>query len=543
MSGEKTENTKTKKPKKKRPNLLRITVAALLFFFQAGILLFGIAYMDFKMLAVYAVMEVAASAVAISIVYSERNPSFKLLWAVVVMAIPGLGILLYVFWGWPRQPRRIAKTMPLGSDLAIPVSPACTPEKRNLAAKEISASHPSQEKIVRYMERSGYPVYAGQDVKYYGLGDELFPDMMAEIEKAKKFVFIETFILSEGQLWNGLYDLLCKKAGEGVDVRVLYDDFGSIFALPWNFGKKKSRPNLRVAEFNRFLPFISRIYVGNHRNHQKLCVVDGTVAFTGGVNIADEYANLVDAYGHWKDSGLRLRGEGVWSFTVMFLQMWTYANSRKRSEPEDFNKFYAALPEEDVQSDEDAARSEDPDFAIPFSDGPYGKIPNRPAEYLYLQMINNASKYIYISTPYLVIDTEMSTALCMAALAGVDVRIVTPGIPDKKYVYHVTRFFYGRLLKAGVRIYEYTPGFIHAKNIVSDDEIALVGTINFDFRSFYLHFEDAVWTCGGRSVKAVKADFDETLAESREISLAEWEGRPWWIKVIQAVLRLIAPLF
>lgn len=366
----------------------------------------------------------------------------------------------------------------------------------------------------------------------------MFPDMMEEIRRAKKFVFIETFILSEGKLWDSLYELLCRKAEEGVDVRLLYDDFGSIFALPYKFGKLKSRKNLQVAEFNRFIPFISRIYVGNHRNHQKLCVVDGATAFTGGVNIADEYANLVEAYGHWKDSGMRLRGDAAWSMTVMFLQMWTYAHSRKRKEKEDFSRFYSPEARYAVEAAEPGTRS----CALPLSDGPYGKVPNRPAEYLYLQMINNARKYIYISTPYLVIDNEMSTALCMAALAGVDVRIITPGIPDKKYVYHVTRYFYGRLLKAGVRIFEYSPGFIHAKNIVSDDETALVGTINFDFRSFYLHFEDAVWVCGGNTVADIRRDFDDTLAVSREIMLEEWEKRPWWYKVIQALLRLIAPL-
>ena len=534
------DNTKPKKPKKKKPNILRITVAALMFFLQAGLLLFGVIYMNIAALITYVLLDILAAIFTISIVYSERSSSFKILWVVVVMAIPGLGIILYLFWGLPRPPRRIAKTMPLGSDLRISEAPPCTEEKRLENVTELGAKYPNQEKIAGYLERSGYPVYPGQNVKYYGLGDELFPDMMEAIEKAEKFVFIETFILSEGKLWEELYGLLCKKAEEGVDVRLLYDDFGSIFALPWNFGKLKSRPNLQVAEFNRFIPFISSIYIGNHRNHQKLCVVDGKVAFTGGVNIADEYANLVDAYGQWKDSGMRLIGDSVWSLTVMFLQMWTYANSRKRKDPENFLDFYVpAETSPDALNDSSDAGS----YALPISDGPYGKGPNRPAEYLYLQMINRARKYIYISTPYLILDNEMSTALCMAAYSGVDVRVITPGIPDKKYVYPVTRYYYGRLLKAGVRVFEYEPGFIHAKNIVSDDETALVGTINVDFRSFYLHFEDAVWTCGGSVVGDVKKDFDETIAVSREISLKEWESRPWWYKVIQAVLRLISPLF
>lgn len=547
---DKTEEIKPKKPKKKKPNLLRITIAAAMFFLQAGLLLFAIIYVNWAALITYVILDLVASIFAIAIVYSERNASFKILWVIVVMAIPGLGVVLYLFWGLPRPPRRIAKSMPLGSDLRISESPASTEEMRAENVKMLGAEYPNQEKIAGYLMRSGYPLYKAQDVKYYRLGDELFPDMMEAIEKAEKFVFIETFILSEGKLWDRLYELLCKKAGQGVDVRLLYDDFGSIFALPWNFGKLKSRPNLQVAEFNRFIPIISRIYIGNHRNHQKLCVVDGKVGFTGGVNIADEYANLVDAYGQWKDSGMRLRGESVWSLTVMFLQMWTYANSRKRKNPENYLDFYVpftngALPDNAAADDtsENPGSGRVPSYALPMSDGPYGKGPNRPAEYLYLQMINRARKYIYISTPYLVLDNEMSTALCMAAYSGVDVRVITPGIPDKKYVYAVTKYYYGRLLKAGVRVFEYKPGFIHAKNIVSDGETALVGTINVDPRSFYLHFEDAIWTCGGSVVADIKKDFDETLEVSQEISLAEWEKRPWWYKVIQAILRVISPLF
>ncbi len=542
MSSKQADSQKTKKPKKKRPNIFRITIAAAMFFLQAGLLLFGIIYMNSIALIAYVILDFLAAIVTISIVYTERNATFKLLWVVVVLVIPGLGIILYFFWGLPRSPRAVAKSMPLGADLAIPEAPPCTEELRAENVSRLGAEYPNQEKIAAYLRRSGYPVYKDQTVKYYSVGDELFPDMMEAIRNAKKFVFIETFILSEGKLWDELYALLCEKADEGVDVRLLYDDFGSIFALPWNFGKLKSRKNLQVAEFNRFIAIISRINVGNHRNHQKLCVIDGTVAFTGGVNIADEYANLVDAYGHWKDSGLRLHGESVWSMTVMFLQMWTYAHSRKSKEIEDFSKFY--VPQTAPETAENPADGpREPSYVLPVSDGPYGKEPNHPAEYLYLQMINRARRYIYISTPYLILDNEMSTALCMAALSGIDVRLVTPGIPDKKYVYPVTRYYYGRLLKAGVRVFEYTPGFIHAKNIVSDDETALVGTVNIDFRSFYLHFEDAVWMCGGTAVKDIKEDFDETIVISREITLEEWNNRPWWYKIIQALLRVISPLF
>ena len=228
---DKMEDNKPKKPKKKKPNLLRITIAAATFFLQAGLLLFAIIYVNWAALITYVILDLVASIFAIAIVYSERNASFKILWVIVVMAIPGLGVVLYLFWGLPRPPRRIAKSMPLGSDLRISESPASTEEMRAENVKMLGAEYPNQEKIAGYLMRSGYPLYKAQDVKYYRLGDELFPDMMEAIEKAEKYVFIETFILSEGKLWDRLYELLCKKAGQGVDVRLLYDDFGSIFAL------------------------------------------------------------------------------------------------------------------------------------------------------------------------------------------------------------------------------------------------------------------------------------------------------------------------
>lgn len=530
-----SKESNLQRPKKKRPSFKRIILNAVLFFSQIGLIICGVVFLCTLSLWAYVILHALSAAFGFFVLYTERVYAFKVLWMFLVLALPGLGLILYILWGYKR-PKCVSKKMTPGSQLAIPEAPSCTKEIRRKNEADLSREYPDQEITARYLQSCGFPVYKAQDVKYYPLGDDLFPDLLESIRNAKKYVFIETFILSEGRLWKELYEILLKKAAEGVDVRILYDDFGCFFDIPYDFGKKHSVPNLQIAEFSRFTAFLPIMFVGNHRNHQKLVVIDGIDAYTGGVNIADEYANYVDAYGMWKDTGVRIRGEGAWSLTVMFLQMWAFAHSKKQPE-EDYLKFYADTD----QGIKDAAR--DCSYAVPLSDGPYGSEPNRPIEYLYLRMINRAEKYVYISTPYLIPDAEMITALSMAALSGVDVRIVTPGIPDKKYVFPVTQFYYGTLLRAGVKIYEYTPGFIHAKSIVADDETALVGTVNLDYRSFYLHFEDAVWCCGGTAVREVKDDFDGFIKESKQITLEEWEKRPLGVKIKQALLKFFAPLY
>jgi len=542
------DTNRLKKPKRKKPNLLRLGTAALLFLIQAAILVAGLIMTNQPVLTYFIVSELVGIVFVTILVNTERNPSFKLLWTSVILCIPGLGVLLYLMWGRTRKPKSVAKVLPLGAELAVAEAPCCTEKEREANLNTLAEQFPRQEIVSRYLDRAGFPVYRNTPVKYYDIGDKLFPDIMEAVSNAKKFIFLETFILSRGTLWDQLYAILERKAAEGVKVRVLYDDFGSITALPHNFDKRHSKENLEVSVFNRVIPIISYFYV-NHRDHQKICVVDGTTGFTGGVNIADEYANLVEAYGEWKDSGVRVEGDAVWSLTVAFLQMWEYSNRnlkrRMAGEREDWLQY---APETSPETLPEAAAGKpgamaECGFAQPVADGPFKDVPDKPIEFLYMHMINNARKYVYITTPYLILDNEISNALCLAALSGVDVRIITPGIPDKKYVYTVTRYFYGSLLKAGVKIYEYTPGFIHAKNIVSDDETAVVGTVNMDYRSFYLHFENMVWMCGGQAVREIRTDFDETLKQCREISLEEWKRRPFWYKILQGLLRILAPLF
>ena len=520
-----------RRPKRRKANLRKILIAAFLMAAQIALILWILIEMNAFALSSYIVFQIAAILASIRIVLNQKNPSYKIAWMTAIMLIPVLGIIFYEMWGRGRNPKRVKKRIQAISEMTVPLY------EHDSASEELFMQmHPQQERIMKYLRRAGFPIYRNTDVKYYELADRLFPDMLAELKNAKKFIFLEFFILSEGGLWQEAFEILKNKAAEGVDVRILYDDFGCMTCLPDRFETITKQAGIKTAAFNKIKPIVNNFYM-NYRNHQKICVVDGNVGYTGGMNLADEYVNTVDAFGHWKDTGVRLAGEGVWSFTVMFLQMWEYATYRKKA-PLQKPVYSVYRPDAEYCAGANAGGG----FVQPFADGPLTTPDETEAEYLYMQMINSAKRYVYITTPYLVPDNEMLTALRLAALSGVDVRIITPGIPDKKYVYLVTNSFYGTLISAGVKIYEYEPGFIHAKNIVCDDETAVVGTVNMDFRSFYLHFENGVWMCGGDTARCIKEDFTRTLEYCREIDLDTWKNRPLRRKFAQAVLKFLAPL-
>lgn len=520
-----------KRPKRRKANLGRLLIAAFLMLLQLAILIWGLYKMKAFVLSSYIVFQIVGAVAVIRIVLNHKNPSYKIAWIAVILLIPILGLVFYLMWGRGSYPSRIKKHIPVLSEMTIPLY-----EHSRETEALLAEQYPEQERIMNYLHRAGFPIYRETSVRYFDLGDKFFPALIEDMRKAEKFIFLEFFILSEGSLWQQLLEVLQQKAAAGVDVRLLYDDFGCITCLPKRFEQITKEAGIRTAVFNKIKPIVNNFYL-NYRNHQKICIIDGNIGYTGGVNIADEYVNIVDAFGHWKDSGIRLAGKGVWSLTIMFLQMWEYATYRKKDVKKN-NDYRRYGPDEAYCSKFRNARG----FVQPFADGPLNTPNETEAEYLYMQMINSAKDYIYITTPYLVPDNEMLTALRLAALSGVDVRIITPGIPDKKYVYLVTNSFYGALIQAGVRIYEYAPGFIHAKNIVCDDETAIVGTVNMDFRSFYLHFENGVWMCGNHAVSEVREDFLKTLEYCREIDLKKWQKRPLRRKLAQAVLNFFAPL-
>ena len=380
----------------------------------------------------------------------------------------------------------------------------------------------------RYLERvAKCPVYDNTQTEYFGNGETFFTRMMEELQKAERYIFLEYFIIEEGIMWNGILEILKEKAAAGVDVRLIYDDLGSIFTLPAEYGEKLAEMGIQCEVFNPFLPIVSLRL--NNRDHRKLCIIDGKVGFTGGMNLADEYINQKVRFGHWKDSGILVRGMAAWSMTVMFLTTWEHVT-------EDEEEFDRYKPEPEVFEGEG--------FVQPYLDTPLDH--EAVGQSVYLNMVGRAKEYIYITTPYLIVDSAMNTTLCNAAKSGVDVRIITPHIPDKKSVFEVTRAHYPPLLEAGVRIFEYTPGFIHAKNMVSDDVFATVGTVNLDYRSFFLHFEDGVWLCGTPIVQEIKADFLATqeLCEEMTLEMTKEERRSMGIlkQLWRNILRVFAPL-
>lgn len=450
------------------------------------------------------------------------NPANKLSWTFLILLSPILGVLLYFLFGRSELTNYVRRHM---DKINHEVSAALTQDeeaKRLLRETDLSVYRQS-----KYINDYGhFPVYRNTATEYYKCGEEMFPAMLEALRYAEHFIFMEYFIINQGYMFQTIVDILEEKAKQGVEVRLIYDDMGCIGTLPPHYYKILQKKGIKCAAFNPFRPVMSVIM--NNRDHRKILVVDGTVGFTGGINLADEYINKIERFGYWKDTGVRIEGEGVWSLTNMFLGMW---NSIVRSS-EDYKKYLPPV-HHTWNFDEDG-------FVQPYGDSPLDH--ENVGENIYLNIISRAKKYVYIFTPYLIIDHETLVALRNAAKSGVDVRIVTPGIPDKKMVYLLTQSYYTPLLEAGVKIYQYTPGFLHAKSFVCDDEIATVGSVNLDFRSLYLHFECGVFMYRSKAVMQVKQDCMETFACSEEISLAFCRKRPLPVRMLQSLLRLFAPL-
>ncbi len=458
---------------------------------------------------------------AFYVISRPYHPAAKLAWTTVLLTVPLLGILIYFVFGRPELTKRTREGME-----AVNIRIETHLKQDEEVIKHLKKTDGSVQLQSAYILRQArFPVYEHTQTKYYPCGEQMFEDMLEAIRKAEKFIFLEYFIISPGMMFDRLLAELEKKALLGVDVRLIYDDIGCVATLPVDFVRDMERIGIRCAVFNRFWPVLS--IVMNHRDHRKILVVDGIWGFTGGINIADEYINEKKRFGYWKDTGIRIEGEAVWNFTAMFLEMWDYI----RHEEDDCLKYRPRLPQYETQEH---------GFVQPYGDTPLDR--ENVGENVYLNMITKAKDYLYIYTPYLIIDQEMQTALCNAAKSGVDVRLVTPGIPDKKIIFLMTRSNYKVLLESGIKIYEYTPGFIHAKCFLCDDETAAVGSINLDYRSLYLHFECGVWIHRSEAVMQLKEDMEQTFACSRQIKKEEWKEPGVCLRVVQTVLRLFAPL-
>lgn len=493
----------------------KLLVSALLILLQLMLVMIG--YFTLKSSTVIKIIfRILSIFVVIYLVSKEEASSYKIIWIVLIFFFPFVGGLLYVFLG-NKKPAKKLRNAFNNQEKEIELNTI----KNDLISK---INDPYIQGQLTYLKSQGFPVYYGQNIKYFSLGDLAFEPMINAIRNAKKYIFMEYFIVEEGYMFNTVFEILKQKAKEGVEVRFMYDDVGSLVKLPREYYVELEKYGIQCVAFNPFVPIISLAM--NNRDHKKIVVIDGVIGFSGGFNLADEYINKVERFGHWKDSGIMLEGQAVWSLTLMFLASWNAAKNTK----EDYHKYF---PDYNHRIDERDG------CIVPYADSPLDN--EQVGEIVYLNMINQAHDYLYITTPYLILDDLLQNALINASCRGVDVRIVTPAIPDKKIVFKVTRSYYRTLIEHGIRIYEYTPGFIHAKNFLVDDKCATVGTINLDYRSLYLHFENGVYLYNNSCLKEMKKDFLDVFGKSHEITLDEViKGR--FKGLFEDILRIIAPL-
>lgn len=469
------------------------------------------------------VIEIIAIIVVLTIVNKRSNPSYKIAWTFVILVIPIVGLLIYFIFGRSELMRRTRRRMEVINQEMEKELPDGTAYMEEIRSKDKSVYN--QVKYIN--DWANFPVYRNTETKYYRVGEEMFPDILEALKSAERFVFMEYFIVEEGAMFNPILDILKEKAAQGVDVRFIYDDFGCVTTLPAKYYETMQSFGIQCVKFNPLYPVMSVIM--NNRDHRKILVVDGKIGFTGGINLADEYINEVERFGYWKDTGIRLIGDAVWSFTVMFLEMWSYITRKPQG---DIARFRPQLYQTE--------KFENDGYVQPYDDSPLDH--ETSGENIYMNIINRAKNYVYIFTPYLIPDHEMIKCLQNSAKSGVDVRIIMPGIPDKKVVYWMGQSYYEELLESGVKIYQYKPGFVHAKCFVCDDEIATVGSINMDYRSLYLHFECGVWMYQSKAVLQVKEDVMNTLTECEEITMEFCRKRPAVIRTILAVIKIFTPL-
>ena len=467
----------------------------------------------------YSGIQVLSVIIVIALVNDNRNTSYKIGWICIIAVLPVTGHIMFMLWGNQRRKRidkQIVQKLRRGAEYL---------EYKPEVMEAFAIKYPTKSRMVKYLESNSFPLYKNNEISYYPMGEDAFKAIFQEINQAEKFILINFFIVAEGALWDRMHEMLLQKMKEGVRVLFLYDDFGGMLRTPSGFKRTLENEGFEVRVFNPIQKYTDKLYM-NYRSHQKIIVIDGNVGFTGGMNLADEYVNLVYRFGVWKDNAVRLEGEAVWGLTVTFLQMWEVSGNMA---PMDYTPYKPTrkFKENDI-------------YCQVFSDGPANN-PRNPVENIYKQMIYYAKKILYITTPYLIIEEDMRDALVTAAASGIDVRIITPAIPDKKNVKILTNYNYGRLLEAGVKIYEYTPGFIHAKTIINED-CGIVGTVNMDYRSFYLHYECGVWLCDKETISTIREDLLKTMEQCHEVTYEEWKNRPLRIKLYQMILNLFSTL-
>lgn len=502
----------------------RTGILLLITLIQMGILLAGFKLLRDYVFAAYWVTVFLGLWLVVYIIGKKGNPSFQIAWIVPILVFPVFGALFYLWFniqiGTRTLNKKILEEM-AGTASMVPQQRQVT---EHLAEESRNMTH-----LCGYLRNAcGTAVHENTSAKYFSCGEELFEPLLEELRSAKKFIFLEYFIVSPGYMWDTVLEILKEKAKEGVEVRFMYDGMCDLFRLPHDYPKEMERYGIQCRAFAPIVPALSTIQ--NNRDHRKILVIDGTTAFTGGINLADEYINRVERFGYWKDSAIMLKGDAVRSFTLMFLRMWKVTAKTEFAES---YKKYIDMPLA-------AGPVEGTGYTIPFDDNPLDG--EQVGEIVYMDILYAAKEYVHIMTPYLVLDHEMIVALKYAAKRGVDVKIMMPHIPDKLYAFLLARTYYNELLEAGVEIYEFIPGFLHTKAIVSDGEKAVVGSINMDFRSFYLSFECGVLLYQNQEVAAIEEDYQKTLQQCVKVTEEVYSKQPVIHKISGKVLRLFAPM-
>ncbi len=449
---------------------------------------------------------------------SDMDATAKLTWLILMMMFPVPASILLWFTEKDIGHRAVKARM---SELVEDTKGKLLQNPETIRKQEIADS--GTDDLCYYLNRTGsFPLFEHTETTYFPMGENMFPVMLEELRAAEKFIFMEYFIIEEGLMWGSILKILAEKAGQGVEVRVMYDGMCEMSTLTSDYPERLKKLGIQCKPFSPIAPFLSTHY--NYRDHRKILVIDGKTAFNGGVNLADEYINHVERFGRWKDTAVMLKGEAVRSFTLMFLQMWNLLEPNVQ-----WDAYLSYVPHEATDG-----------YVMPYCDCPLDG--HHVGENVYIDILSRAKNYVHIMTPYLILDNELESALKFAAQRGIDVRLILPGIPDKKAAYALAKSHYDALVRAGVRIYEYMPGFVHAKVFVSDDQKAVVGTINLDYRSLYHHFECATYLYKTSCIFQIEEDFQKTLRQCREVSPESIRHEKIFYKILGSIMKLVAPL-
>lgn len=517
---------KKEAPKTAKKGLFRIVfsrtgIILLLILMQLGIFVATSMYLEEYRVYIYGGLKILSVAVLIWIINSEGNPAFKMTWILFVLAFPVVSTIFYIYVKMQVGTKFMQDRL---ASLKVETDPYM--QQNQEVVEAMWASKSANANLSYYLSHQlGFPTYRNTEVKYFPLGEYKFRYLVAELKKAKRYIFMEYFIVEEGYMWGTILEILKEKAAEGVEVRFMYDGMCAISMLPYNYPEQLKKYGIKCKMANAVKPFLSTVQ--NNRDHRKICVIDGKTGFTGGINLGDEYINRKKRFGHWKDTAVMLKGDAVQSLTMIFLQMWNIDERR----PENYRRYCTPKRQ---------GLRRELGYVIPYADSPFDN--ENVGEEVYFHILNHAKKYVHIMTPYLILDNEMITTLTRVAKSGIEVIIIMPHKPDKWYAFVVAKTYYKELIEAGVQIYEYTPGFVHAKVFVSDDDTATVGTINLDYRSLYLHFECGAFIYNNSEIDRIERDFQQTLAKSHKVTLIEVYNRTLLTKIAGQVLRLIAPL-